>query len=142
MEKERHCARFRRPGRVSARQRKHAGESALIQFNGEFSKKATAASCRGTDQTAHQTPIVLRRPPIRRPQLGRKTSDAIETSGDGQHLLFGPGIDYRFAEGADFLGVSEPEAGVIEGGLHFDCYSRLDQLERHIFIEFCENCVD
>ena len=127
MEKERHCVRFRRPGRVSARQRKHAGESALIQFDGEFSKEVTAASRSGTDQTAHQTPIVLRRPPIRRPQLGRKTGDAIETSGDGQHLLFGPGIDYRFAEGADFLGVSEPEAGVIEGGLHFDCYSRLDQ---------------
>jgi hypothetical protein len=91
-----------------------------------------AASCRGRRQTAHQTPIVLRGPPVRRPQLGRKTGDAIETSGDGQHLLFGPGIGHRFAEGADFLGVPEPEAGVIEGGLHFDCYSRLD----HAFNRF------
>ena len=75
-------------------------------------------------QTVHKAPGSAA---VRRPQLDRKIGDAIETSCDSQHLLPGAGIVHRFAEGADFFGMPEPELGVIKGRLHFDCYSRLDQ---------------
>ena len=39
--------------------------------------------------------------------------DAIETSRDSQHLLLRPGIGYRFAEGTDLLGMSEPELRIV-----------------------------
>ena len=53
--------------------------------------------------------------------------DAIETGRDIEHVLLRVGIGYRLAEGTDLLGMTEPELRVIQGRLHFDCYSRLDQ---------------
>ena len=69
-------------------------------------------SGRGVPKTAYQAPVMLRASAVCRPQLDRKIGDAIETSCNCQHLLPGPGIVYRFAEGTDLLGMAEPELSI------------------------------